>query len=166
MIPNVRYMLFANIDNIAATIDPALLGLHIQSGLGRTVEVVPKQADEPGGLPCLVDNKMMILEEMKLPVNFPASQLPWLNTNTFWFTLADLLQYDQDLPWILAEKTIAEGDVIQLERFACDVNLPSQYVAVERNQRFWPVKRYSDLLQYQQQPGFKQLLRDRFAIEV
>lgn len=165
-IPNVRYMLFANIDNLAATIDPALLGLHIQSGLGRTVEIVPKQANEPGGLPCLVDNQMMILEEMKLPVNFPASQLPWLNTNTFWFTLADLLQYNQDLPWILAEKTIAEGDVIQLERFACDVNLPSQYIAVERNQRFWPVKRYSDLLQYQQQPEFKRLLRDRFAVEV
>ena len=29
-IPNVRYMLFANIDNVAVTIDPALLGLHIQ----------------------------------------------------------------------------------------------------------------------------------------
>ncbi|MBI4407886.1 MAG: UTP--glucose-1-phosphate uridylyltransferase [Candidatus Kerfeldbacteria bacterium] len=164
-IPNVRYMLFANIDNVAATIDPALLGLHIQSGLGRTVEIVPKQAGEQGGLPCLVDNQMMILEEMKLPVDFPASRLPWLNTNTFWFSLPDLLRYDQDLPWILAEKTIAEGNVIQLERFACDVNLPSQYVAVTRDQRFWPIKRYSDLLQYQQQPEFKQLLRDRFAVE-
>lgn len=165
-IPHVRYMLFANIDNVAATIDPAMLGLHIQSTVGRTVEIVAKQTAEQGGLPCLVDGQMMILEQMKLPVDFPASQLAWLNTNTFWFTLTDLLQYNQDLPWILAEKTIAEGDVIQLERFACDVNLPSQYVVVERNQRFWPIKRYSDLLQYQQQPEFKQLLHDRFAVEV
>ena len=125
-----------------------------------------KLPTDQGGLPCLVDDKMTIVEQMKLPENFSPDQLPWLNTNTFWFTLKDLLEYDEDLPWILAEKTISEGNVIQLERFACDVNLPSQYVLVERNQRFWPIKRYADLLNYRQQPTFQELLRKQFSVTV
>ena len=103
-------------------------------------------------------------EIMKFPENFSLDQLPWLNTNTFWFTLTDLVQYNKDLPWILAEKAIPECDVIQLERFACDVNLPSQYVLVERAQRFWPIKRYADLLEYRQQTTFQELLRRQFSV--
>lgn len=165
-IPNVRYMLFTNVDNVAATIDPALLGAHITAGVGRTVEVVKKLPMDQGGVPCRVDGQLTIVEQMKFPPNFPTDQLAWLNTNTFWFSLPDLLQYNEDLPWILAEKTIAAGNVIQLERLACDVNLPSQYVAVERSQRFWAIKRYTDLMEYRQWPEFKQLFRDRFAIEL
>lgn len=165
-IPNVRYMLFANIDNIAVTIDPAMLGLHIQAQVGRTVEIVKKLPTDQGGLLCKVAGQMVIVEQMKFPKNFSLDQLPWLNTNTFWFTLTDLVQYNQDLPWILAEKAIPEGDVIQLERFACDVNLPSQYVLVERAQRFWPIKRYTDLLEYRQRATFQELLRKQFSVTV
>lgn len=163
-IANVRYMYFANIDNLAATIDPALLGQHLQSGRGRSVEVVPKLASDQGGVPCKVDGELVIVEQMKFPAGFDYQALPWLNTNTFWFTLADLLSFNEDLPWVLAEKTITDGNVIQLERFACDVNLPSQYIIVERQQRFWPMKRYVDVLISQTQPEFQTLLRDRFSV--
>ncbi|HBY73756.1 MAG TPA: hypothetical protein DEG44_03640 [Candidatus Kerfeldbacteria bacterium] len=165
-IANVQYMLFANIDNVAATIDPAILGVHIQSRAGRTVEIVEKLPDDQGGLLCRIDNKVLIVEQMKLPQEFSLESLTWLNTNTFWFTLADLVNYNEDLPWILAEKTIADGNVIQLERFACDVNVPSQYVVVDRQQRFWPIKRYDDLLNYRQLPEFQELLKQRFSVTV
>ncbi len=165
-IANVRYMFFANIDNIAATIDPALLGLHIQSHCGRTVEVVNKLADDKGGLPCRVNGEMMIVEQMKLPATFPSTTLPWLSTNTFWFSLQDLLSYNQELPWVIAEKTIPEGNVIQLERLACDVNVSSCYVVVDRAERFWPVKRYADLLEYRTQPAFQRLLKQQFSVTV
>ncbi len=165
-IANVRYMFFANIDNLAATLDPALLGQHVRSQQGRTVEVVNKIATDQGGVPCKVDGQLTIIEQMKFPKDFNYQALPWLNTNTFWFTLADLLSFNQDLPWVLAEKTITDGNVIQLERFACDVNLPSQYIVVERSQRFWPMKRYIDLLQSQRQTEFQQLLHERFDIKI
>ncbi|MFA6475305.1 MAG: UTP--glucose-1-phosphate uridylyltransferase [Patescibacteria group bacterium] len=157
-IPNVKYLFFSNIDNIAATLDVVLLGQHIKSQLGRTVEIVDKSAADQGGVPCLVDGKMTIVEQMKFPPDFDYAALPWLNTNTFWFTLSDLLKFDNDLPWVLAEKTITEGNVIQLERFACDVDLPSQYVLVNRLQRFWPIKRLADLDAAKQHPAFKKLL--------
>lgn len=160
-IPNVEYMFFANADNLAATIEPWLLGLHAQSGTGRTVELVEKQADDQGGAPCFVDDKLVILEGMKFPPTFDQNQIPWINTNTFWFTLHDLMQFQEDLPLVLAEKTIPDGDVVQLEHFACDVNVPSQYVVLPRLQRFWPVKRYVDLLIYQD-PGSGTALHEQF----
>lgn len=165
-IPKVKYMFFANIDNLAATIDPALLGQHVRSQRGRTVEVVTKLPTDQGGVPCKVDGQLTIIEQMKFPAEFDYQALPWLNTNTFWFTLTDLLNFNQDLPWVLAEKTITDGNVIQLERFACDVNLPSQYVVVERTERFWPMKRYIDVLLSQQQSNFQKLLRERFDLQV
>lgn len=170
-LPNVEYMFFANVDNLAATLEPWLLGLHARSGLGRTVELVEKQTSDQGGAPCFVDGKLVILEQMKFPTEFDHSTIPWFNTNTFWFTLKDLLAFDEDLPLVLAEKTLQQGEVIQLERFACDVSLPSQYVSLPRWQRFWPVKRYVDLLIYQDpkrasklQEQFSSLLKTAYAL--
>ncbi|EKE01265.1 MAG: hypothetical protein ACD_21C00181G0002 [uncultured bacterium] len=171
-IPKVEYMFFANADNLAATIEPWLLGLHAQTKTGRLVELVEKQNDDQGGAPCFVDNELVILEGMKFPANFDQAQIPWINTNTFWFTIADLLRFQEDLPLVLAEKTIPNGDVIQLEHFACDVNVPSQYVVLPRLQRFWPVKRYVDLLIYQdpgsgttQHEEFEELLRTAYNVQ-
>lgn len=170
-LPNVEYMFFANVDNLAATIEPWLLGLHAQSGHGRTVELVAKQPGDQGGMPCFVDNQLVILEQMKFPDDFDTARIPWFNTNTFWFSLDALLQFSEDLPFVLAEKTIAEGDVIQLERFACDVNVSSQYIVLPRAQRFWPVKRYVDLLSYhdattdtQLHRAFTQLLHNNYDL--
>lgn len=163
-LPNLRYMFFANVDNLAAGIDPTILGLHVASKQGRTVELVNKDADDKGGEPCFVDNDLVIMEQMKFPEQFDHSQIPWFSTNTFWFTLSDLLKFDRDLPLVLAEKTIQENEVIQLERLACDVNLPSQYVVVPRQHRFWPVKRYVDLLIYQDTKEFQTLLKELYGV--
>lgn len=160
-IPNVRYMFFANIDNLGSTIEPTLLGYHIQKGTGRTVELAKKLVGDAGGAPCFVDDKLIIVEHMKFPGDFDQSTIPWFNTNTFWFTLTDLQNFEEDLPLILAEKTITEGNVIQLEHFACDVNVSSSYITVPRETRFWPVKRYVDLLIYQD-PSHPGTVHDRF----
>lgn len=170
-IPNVQYLFFANIDNVGATIDPQLLGQHIAAKVGRTVELADKNPGDQGGAPCYVDNQLIIVEQMKFPTDFDQTNIAWFNTNTFWFTLKDLLDFQEDLPLILAEKTIPEGDVIQLEHFACDVNVSSQYVVVPRQQRFWPIKRYVDALIYQdlslsgeQQKLFQELLQKEYQL--
>ena len=163
-LPGVKHLFFSNVDNIAATINPTLLGLHQQAGVGRTVELVDKLPADQGGLPCKVDGKMTIIEQMKFPSGFPFNNIPWINTNTFWFKLDSLINFSGELPWIIAEKTIPEGVVWQLEHFACDVQVPSQYIVVERTQRFWPVKRYVDVLQYQENKLFQDLLREHFGV--
>ena len=153
-------MFFANVDNLAATIDPVLLGYHQSHGQGRTVELVDKTADDQGGVPCFIDDQLMVIEQMKFPPDFDHTTIPWFNTNTFWFTLNDLLAFNEDLPLVLAEKSLPEGDVFQLEHFACDVHLPSRFVVVDRRRRFWPAKRYIDVLLYQADPDFQRLLKE------
>lgn len=164
-ISGVKYMFFSNIDNFGSTINPAILGYHINRQKGRTVEVAEKTKEDAGGAPCLVDNQMRIVEYMKFPSEFDQSTLKYFNTNNFWFTLKDLLDYEEDLPLIIAEKKISEGEVLQLEHFACDVNLPSNYLVVSRDERFWPTKRYVDALIYRQQNKFKELLDQEYNLE-
>ena len=170
-IPNAKYMFFSNIDNFGTFIDPIILGYHINSGKGRTVELAAKLPGDKGGAPCFVDDKLIIVEEMKFPKDFDQDQIKVFNTNNFWFTLFDLENYNQELPLIIAEKVIPEGDVYQLEHFACDVNLPSAYLEVPRQTRFLPTKRYIDLLTYlnpesEQYPEFKKLLQNNYNISL
>ncbi len=172
-VPNIKYMFFANIDNLGSTITPDLLGYHIAHQQGRTVELAAKEAGDKGGAPCFVDNELIIVEQMKFPKQFDQSTIPWFNTNTFWFTIQNLLEFNEDLPLVLAEKTIGDNDVIQLEHFACDVNISSKFIVVPRVKRFWPVKRYVDLLIYKDaahpdalHKEFTQLLQRSYDIEI
>ncbi|MBU0670985.1 UTP--glucose-1-phosphate uridylyltransferase [Patescibacteria group bacterium] len=170
-IPNVKYMFFSNIDNLGTFIDPIILGYHINSGKGRTVELVAKDPGDKGGAPCFVDDELIIVEQMKFPDNFNQDQIKVFNTNNFWFTIFDLENYDQELPLVIAEKIIPEGDVWQLEHFACDVNLPSTYLEVPRQERFWPTKRYVDLLLFKDSSSpehkiIKQLFKKQYNLSI
>lgn len=173
-ITGVKYMFFNNIDNFGSYIDPIILGYHIQKQKGRTVEVARKNPGDKGGAPCLVDGQMQIVEQMKFPNDFNQDTLKYFNTNNFWFTLQDLINYEAELPMIIAEKNIYGQEVLQLEHFACDVNLPSNFLVVPREIRFLPTKRYVDLLIYlnpdkadiaqtKQSEQFKSLLHNHFA---
>lgn len=170
-IPNVKYMFFSNIDNLGTTIDPTILGYHINSGKGRTVELAAKEPGDKGGAPCFVDDELIIVEQMKFPESFDQNQIKVFNTNNFWFTIFDLENYDQELPLVIAEKIIPEGNVWQLEHFACDVNLPSAYLEVPRLERFWPTKRYIDLLIFQDSTSkeykyIKKLFQQQYNINI
>ena len=87
------------------------------------------------------------------------------------------LEYKEELPLILAEKTIGSDDVLQLEHLACDVNVPSAFVNAPRKKRFWPTKRYVDLLIFRdpnpqndeeeiQHKEFQELLKNEYDIEI
>lgn len=174
---DIRYLFFANIDNFGATIDPAILGIHIANKQGRTVELAPKAKGDKGGAPCFVDDKLIIVEQMKFPPDFDQDLITAFNTNTFWFTVSDLLAISTELPLIIAEKTVGNIEVLQLENFACDINLPSTFVNAPRERRFWPTKRYVDLLIYRdahpnndverrQHEQFRALLKDEYDIAI
>ncbi|MBU0731717.1 UTP--glucose-1-phosphate uridylyltransferase [Patescibacteria group bacterium] len=165
-IPDIKYMFFSNIDNFGTWIDPVILGYHINSGQGRTVELAAKNPGDKGGAPCFVDGEMMIVEDMKFPPDFDQDQIKVFNTNNFWFTVFDLENYDQELPFVIAEKVLPEGEVYQLEHFACDVNLPSAYLEVPRQTRFWPTKRYVDLLAFFEDPNFQKLLQNNYSLNL
>jgi len=90
--PNLRHLLVHNIDTLGATLDPALLGQHLDSGAAMTVEVIARQVDDRGGGLARVDGHPRLVEGMALPDERLEFALSYYNTNTMWLDIARLLE--------------------------------------------------------------------------
>lgn len=141
-----RYLLFSNVDNLGATIDPAIVGFHLQQGAEMTVEVAPKQAQDKGGAPALVQGRLQLVEGFCFPPDFDQDRIKVFNTANYVFT-AEALDRDFDLPWYVVHKQVEGHPVIQFEHLAGDLSreLATAYLVVDRDDRFIPVKSQSDV---------------------
>ncbi len=139
-----KYLLMSNVDNLAATLDPAVIGTHIQQGRPITVEVVRAQDGDRGGAPARLDGKLQVLEGFRFPPDYPVGDLPTFNTNTMVFDAAAL---DRDFPltWFAVTKNAAGCEVVQFERLVGELTafLPATFLVVPRHAphgRFAPAK--------------------------
>lgn len=141
----VEYLLMANVDNLGASLDPALLGRFAASGADMMVEVAPKNPGDAGGAPARVDGQLKILEGFAFPPDFDQDSVPVFNTNTLWFRTEAL---DQDFPlrWYVVQKQAGGRPVVQFERLVGQLSwfLATEWVNVPRS-RFLPVKTPADL---------------------
>lgn len=140
-----RYVTTANLDNIGATLDPALVGMHIDSGATLLCEVADKEETDKGGIPARMDGRPLILEEFRVPSDFDADQVRMFNTNTFHFEAAALRDLDMDWTYFVVEKEVDERTAIQFERLINEAAayLDAAFVRVPRRgpeSRFLPVK--------------------------
>lgn len=142
----LRYLLFSNIDNLGATPDPLLLGLHISEESEMTIEVAAKVPGDKGGAPARVDQRLQLVEEFLFPENFDQDQITVFNTASYIFSLG-VLERHFELPWYAVEKVVEGQHVIQFERLAGDLSreLNPLCVLVKRDERFLPVKRQQDV---------------------
>ncbi|HEY1812151.1 MAG TPA: UTP--glucose-1-phosphate uridylyltransferase [Kofleriaceae bacterium] len=134
----VLYM--SNVDNVAATLDPTVIGAHLASGAAITAEVVRKEHGDRGGAPARVDGVPQIVEAFRFPKGFDQDRLELFNTNTFAFDAA-AIDRDFDLTYFRVEKSVDDAKVIQFERLVGQLTafLPSHFLEVPRS-RFLPVK--------------------------
>ncbi len=144
----VRSVMVANVDNLAALVDPAIIGRHLLAGAPFTVEVVAKGSDT-GGAPARVDGRVQLLEAMRFPPEFDQSRIPVFNTNTTLIAV-DALREPVDLTWLLVEKNVAGETVVQFERLYHELSahVPTTFLVVPRTGplgRFLPVKEPGDL---------------------
>jgi len=153
----VRVLLFSNVDNLAATLDPVVLGAHLALGQAMTVEVTsrrsPAGALDAGAAPVRVNGQVRLVEQVD------PTRHRLISTNTIWFDLLALLGRELPLPWRVVEKRVGGAPVIQLEQVTGEVTgllgvdrlplVPSAYLEVPREDpvrsRFEPVKRREDL---------------------
>jgi UTP--glucose-1-phosphate uridylyltransferase len=140
----VEVLYMSNVDNVLATPDPAIFGMHLLRGAEMTIEVVPNVGSDVGGAPAVVDGKMQIVEAFRLPQHFPMGRLTDFNTNTFCF---DPQSLDRRFPlsWFVVTKTARGRDVIQFERLAGQLSeyLSTHTLRVDRSgpgSRFCPIK--------------------------
>jgi UTP--glucose-1-phosphate uridylyltransferase len=157
-----RMLMISNVDNLAASLDPRVIGAHIRGGKSVTVEVVRKEVGDRGGIPARVDGHLQIVEEFRLPADFDSSQVPFFNTNTFVVDVA-AMDRDFDLDWFPVRRKVDGQETIQAERLLGQVTafLPTQFLSVERHGRegrFLPVKDREELRL--RLPEIQALLRD------
>lgn len=139
-----KLLMMSNVDNLGATLDPAVIGAHLASGAAITAEVVRKERGDRGGAPARVAGKAQIIEAFRFPAGFDQDALPQFNTNTFVFDAA-AIDREFDLTFFRVEKQVGDAKVIQFERLVGQLTafLPSHFLEVARSGpegRFQPVK--------------------------
>jgi hypothetical protein len=82
--PGVRHVLLHNIDTLGATVDPLLLGAHIERGAALTSEVIPRVVDDRGGGLARVDGRLRLVEGFALPDEEIEFRLSFYNSGTMW----------------------------------------------------------------------------------
>ncbi len=137
-------LFMSNVDNVVATLDPAIIGSHLASGCAITVELVDKEPGDKGGAPARVDGKLQIVEAFRFPEDFDQDRIPVFNTNTFVLDAA-AIDRDFDLTWFAVKKKVDGRDAVQFEHLVGQLTafIPSCYLRVERagpETRFQPVK--------------------------
>ena len=144
-----RVLMMSNVDNLTATLDPAIIGAHLESGAALTAEMAPKEPGDQGGAPARVDGRAQIVEAFRFPEDFDQDRIPVFNTNTF---VLDAESIDQDfqLTWFAVNKTVDGKPAVQFERLVGELTafLPSKFLRVERHgpdARFQPIKTPDDI---------------------
>ena len=149
----VTYVMVSNVDNLPATLDPVVIGMHVLSARPMTAEVT-RNHGEVGGAPARVDGRAMLLESMRFPQGFDHSSLPVTNVNTVTFDV-QALDRDFDLTWLYVKKKVEGREAVQLEHLFHEASafMPTTYLEVPvtgPNTRFIPVKTPDDLSAAQQ----------------
>ena len=158
----VEHVVVSNVDNLAARIDPAVIGMHLLGGRSLTSEVAPRGGDL-GGAPVRVDGRLQMLEAPRFPPSFDQARIPIFNTNTTTIALT-ALESPVELTWLYVEKDAAGRTAVQLERVYHELaaHIPTTVLEVPRGPhgRFAPIKVPADL------DALRDELRAAFAVDV
>jgi UTP--glucose-1-phosphate uridylyltransferase len=139
-----RVLAMSNVDNLGATLDPAVIGAHLEYGKDMTIEVVRRTPKEPGGAPARLDGRLQIIEDFRFPASFDKASIPFFNTNTFVLN-ARAIDRDFPLTWFVVRKKVGGAEVIQFEHLVGELSAHLSSVALEVPResnigRFQPVK--------------------------
>ena len=158
-----RVLYMSNVDNLAATLDPAVIGAHLEAGQAVSAEVVSKDPGDAGGAPARVDGKLQIVESFRFPKQFDENRIPVFNVNSF---VLDAQAIDRDFPltWFVVRKKVNGEEAIQFEHLVGEVTafVGTQCLHVERegpDGRFQPVKDPEELTR--RAPNIEAMLRAR-----
>jgi|TARA_B110000467_G_scaffold115114_1_gene105672 UTP--glucose-1-phosphate uridylyltransferase len=156
-----KYVLVNNVDNAAATFDPAVLGAHISIGKQMTCEIA--RNDSYGGAPRIVGGRLEIIEDFCLSTRDKIETNPFLNTNTLVIN-AEIFKTPVSLNYFDVEKNVNGIPLIQFELLIGELSrfVEATMLLVEAeglSSRFEPMKSLSDI--EQRRESVLRILEDR-----
>ena len=89
--PKLQYLMLHNIDTLGASIDPAILGFHIDQGAGLTTEVISRYLEDRGGGLARIEGQLRLIEGLALPREEIEFGLSYYNSSTSWISIDQLL---------------------------------------------------------------------------
>ncbi|MFP4568034.1 MAG: UTP--glucose-1-phosphate uridylyltransferase [Candidatus Woesearchaeota archaeon] len=144
-----------NIDNLGATIDPTILGIHIKENSTFTPEIAEKYENDKGGTFSKISGKLKLLEGPMVPEDYKkqfndTKINKYFNTNLIYMSITLLDDFDEinsQIPTFINKKIIDEKEMIGFE---AAIGLifglkKSILINVNRQKRFIPIKFLSDL---------------------
>ncbi|PCC75833.1 UTP--glucose-1-phosphate uridylyltransferase [Nannocystis exedens] len=149
----VEHLLVSNVDNLGASLDPTVLGAHLEAvdgGAELSVEVVARAPDDAGGCVADVDGRATIIESFRLPPGTSLAQYPHFNTNTLWISLA-ALERAYPLTWFPVQRSVEwpgrdDLAVIQFEQLIGQITEFARTACLRVDRaRFLPIKTRDDL---------------------
>jgi hypothetical protein len=90
--PKLKHVLVHNIDTMGANLDPVILGRHIESQAGMTIEVITRRLEDRGGGLARIDGRLRLIEGLALPREEYEFILSYYNSATYWIDLDRMLK--------------------------------------------------------------------------
>ena len=158
-----KHLFVTNVDNAAATLDPAMVGLHLEAGTSMTCETVAADQGATGGAPYFLDGHLQVIEAFRVPPEVAELQIPAVNTNSLIIDAAELVEA-HPLTWFEVSKKVGDVPVMQFERLVGELSafVSTTMVVVERDGRdgrFQPAKDPAEL--ERRRPQIREILEYR-----
>ena len=129
--PQLKTLLLHNIDTLGATIDPELLGRHLDSGNTLNFELISRRFEDVGGGLARVDGRVRLVEGMALPSESEEFKLSYYNTLSTWIDIDGLLG-----AFGLNRERLAQLETVQQAVRAFSEKLPA-YMALKEVKKRW-----------------------------
>jgi hypothetical protein len=89
--PQLKHLLLHNIDTLGATLDPSLLGRHIETGACLSFEVITRRLEDRGGGLARVNGQLRLVEGLAMPREETEFEISYYNSNSCWIDIDKLL---------------------------------------------------------------------------
>ena len=90
--PSLKSLLLHNIDTLGASVDPGLLGRHIDGGATLSFEVITRRLEDRGGGLARVNGHPRLVEGLAMPNEEAEFRLSFYNSMTTWIDIDRLLR--------------------------------------------------------------------------